>query len=103
MGEASDYATLLQMMLNDMALSPCLGSLILPALEGAAPRALGVAALPDSVPICSCYGVSKGNICQTVNNGTRDMAATRSCTRAATGYGGCSALMKQVIEHQLAK
>ncbi len=41
-GEASDYATLLQMMLNGMALPPRPESLILPALEGAAPKALGV-------------------------------------------------------------
>ncbi len=52
-GDASDYATLLQMMLNRMALPPRPESLILPALEGAAPKALGVAALPDSAPICS--------------------------------------------------
>ncbi|SPX52689.1 nitrite reductase large subunit [Klebsiella pneumoniae] len=42
-GDASDYATLLQMMLNGMALPPRPESLILPALEGAAPKALGVA------------------------------------------------------------
>lgn len=40
------------MMLNGMALPPRPESLILPALEGAAPKALGVAALPDSAPIC---------------------------------------------------
>lgn len=68
-GDASDYATLLQMMLNRMALPPRPESLILPALEGAAPKALGVAALPDSAPICSCHNVSKGDICQAVNNG----------------------------------
>lgn len=63
-GDASDYATLLQMMLNGMALPPRPESLILPALEGAAPKALGVAALPDSAPICSCHNVSKGDICR---------------------------------------
>nr|VXZ83501.1 nitrite reductase subunit NirD [Klebsiella pneumoniae] len=68
-GDASDYATLLQMMLNGMALPPRPESLILPALEGAAPKALGVAALPDSAPICSCHNVSKGDICRAVNNG----------------------------------
>lgn len=102
-GDASDYATLLQMMLNGMALPPRPESLILPALEGAAPKALGVAALPDSAPICSCHNVSKGDICQAVNNGAGDMSAIKSCTRAATGCGGCSALVKQVIEYQLAE
>ena len=102
-GDASDYATLLQMMLNGMALPPRPESLILPALEGAAPKALGVAALPDSAPICSCHNVSKGDICQAVNNGAGDMSAIKSCTRAATGCGGCSALVKQVMEYQLAE
>ncbi len=92
------------MMLNGMALPPRPESLILPALEGAAPKALGVAALPDSAPICSCHNVSKGDICQAVNNGAGDMSAIKSCTRAATcGCGGCSALVKQVMEYQLAE
>lgn len=63
-GDASDYATLLQMMLNGMALPNHPESLILPALEGSAPKALGVAALPDSAQICSCHNVSKGDICR---------------------------------------
>jgi nitrite reductase (NADH) large subunit len=66
-GDASDYATLLQMMLNGMALPKAPESLILPALEGSAPKALGVAALPDSAQICSCHNVSKGDICQAVS------------------------------------
>ncbi len=77
-GDASDYATLLQMMLNRMALPPRPESLILPALEGAAPKALGVAALPDSAPICSCHNVSKGDICRAVNNGAGDMSAIKA-------------------------
>lgn len=100
-GDASDYATLLQMMLNDMALPPRPESLILPALEGSAPKALGVAALPDSAQICSCHNVSKGDICQAVSGGAGDMAAIKSCTKAATGCGGCGALVKQVMEYQL--
>lgn len=101
-GDASDYATLLQMMLNAMALPARPESLILPELEGSAPKALGVAALPDSAQICSCHNVSKGDICQAVNDGAGDMAALKSCTKAATGCGGCSALVKQVMEYQLA-
>ncbi|TCW48239.1 nitrite reductase (NADH) large subunit [Phytobacter diazotrophicus] len=101
-GEASDYATLLQTMLNGLALPAQPESLILPALAGSAPKALGVAALPDSAQICSCHNVSKGDICQAVGAGASDMGAIKSCTKAATGCGGCSALVKQVMEHQLA-
>ncbi|BBT71313.1 nitrite reductase large subunit NirB [Klebsiella sp. WP8-S18-ESBL-06] len=102
-GDASDYATLLQMMLNDMALPSQPEWLILPALEGSAPKALGVAALPDSAQICSCHNVSKGDICQAVSDGATSVGAIKQCTKAATGCGGCSALVKQVMEYQLAQ
>ncbi|WP_081692760.1 nitrite reductase large subunit NirB [Pantoea sp. AS-PWVM4] len=101
-GDSSDYASLLQMMLNKMALPEAAESLILPQLAGAPGKALGVAALPDSAQICSCHNVSKGDICAAVQSGCGDMAALKSCTKAATGCGGCSALVKQVMEHQLA-
>lgn len=80
-GDASDYATLLQMMLNGMALPKHPESLILPAREGSAPKALGVAALPDSAQICSCHNVSKGDICQAVSGGAGDMAAIKAALK----------------------
>ncbi|WP_416412290.1 nitrite reductase large subunit NirB [Pantoea sp. App145] len=101
-GDSSDYASLLQMMLNKMALPEAPESLILPQLAGSPAKALGVAALPDSAQICSCHNVSKGDICAAVQSGCGDMATLKSCTKAATGCGGCSALVKQVMEHQLA-
>lgn len=102
-GDASDYPTLLQMMLNAIALPAQPASLILPAQEGSAPKALGVAALPDSAQICSCHNVSKGDICHAVVAGATEMGAIKSCTKAATGCGGCSTLVKQVMEFQLAQ
>ncbi len=102
-GDASEYATLLQMMLNDMALPAQPESLILPSLTGSAPKALGVAALPESAQLCSCHSVTKGDICAAVTSGATNMGAIKSCTKAATGCGGCSALVKQVMEYQLAQ
>ena len=101
-GDSGDYASLLQMMLNQMPLPEAPESLILPQLAGAPAKALGVAALPDSAQICSCHNVSKADICSAVQGGCGDMAAIKSCTKAATGCGGCSALVKQVMELQLA-
>ena len=101
-GDSSEYSTLLQMMLNGMALPASPESLILPQSEGAPARALGVAALPDGAQICSCYSVSKGDICRAVQDGCGDLPAVKSCTRAGTGCGGCTALVKQVMEYQLA-
>ncbi|WP_094111219.1 nitrite reductase large subunit NirB [Pantoea eucrina] len=100
-GDSSDYATLLQMMLNAMPLPTAAEALILPALNGAPAKGLGVAALPDSAQVCSCHNVSKGDICHAVQSGCGDMASIKSCTKAATGCGGCAALVKQVMELQL--
>ncbi|MGB7799881.1 nitrite reductase large subunit NirB [Buttiauxella sp.] len=100
-GDSNEYAQLLQMMLNAMPLPAQPESLILPVSAGGAPKGSGVAALPDSAQICSCHNVSKADICAAVSNGAGDMAAVKSCTKAATGCGGCSALVKQVMECQL--
>ncbi|MFB4339583.1 nitrite reductase large subunit NirB [Pantoea sp. CS_6] len=100
-GDSSDYATLLQTMLNDMPLPAAPEALILPVLNGAPAKGLGVAALPDSAQVCSCHNVSKGDICQAVQSGCGEMASIKSCTKAATGCGGCAALVKQVMEFQL--
>ncbi|EOY5376148.1 nitrite reductase large subunit NirB [Cronobacter dublinensis] len=100
-GDSSDYATLLQMMLNGMALPAAPETLILPASQGAPAKGLGVAALPETAQICSCHNVSKADICAAVAGGASDMGAVKSCTKAATGCGGCSALVKQVLEYQL--
>ncbi|QDY42192.1 nitrite reductase large subunit NirB [Candidatus Pantoea soli] len=102
-GDSSDYSTLLQMMLNRLPLPAEPASLILPALAGAPARGTGVAALPASAQLCSCHNVSKGDICDAVQRGCSDMVAIKSCTKAATGCGGCSALVKQVMESALAQ
>ncbi len=102
-GDSSEYSTLLQMMLNDMPLPVNPEGLILPALAGSAPQALGVAALPEGAQICSCHNVSKSDICHAVKEGCGDMAAIKSCTKAATGCGGCAALTKQVMEFALSE
>jgi nitrite reductase (NADH) large subunit len=99
-GDASDYATLLQMMLNAMAL-PAPGKPDSAGAGGERAKSAGVAALPDSAQICSCHNVTKGDICRAVSAGASDIPAIKSCTRAATGCGGCSALVKQVMEYQL--
>lgn len=100
-GDSSEYNTLLQMLLNGIPLPAAPESLILPAGSGAAPKALGVSALPSTAQICSCHNVSKGDICHAVEQGCGDLSAVKACTRAGTGCGGCVALVKQVLEHEL--
>lgn len=101
-GDSSEYSTLLQMMLNDMPLPAHPEGLILPASANNGTKSLGVAALPENAQICSCYNVSKADIFNAVKSGCGDMAAIKSCTKAATGCGGCAALTKQVMESALA-
>lgn len=101
-GDSSEYSLLLQMMLNGMALPDAPESLILPQSAGSPSKALGVAALPDSAQVCSCHNVTKGDICTAVKAGCSDMASLKARTKAATGCGGCAALVKQVMEYQLA-
>ncbi|WP_134677675.1 nitrite reductase large subunit NirB [Ectopseudomonas khazarica] len=98
-GDNSYYDTLLQYAQNGIRLPDDPASLIMPAGGGA--PALGADALPDSATICSCHNVSKGSVCAAIDAGCCDVAGVKASTKAATGCGGCAALLKQVVEHEL--
>ena len=102
-GDATEYGTLLQMMLNQIECPEYPDALILPQRDGSAPAGLGVDALPDSAQICSCNNVSKGQLCETIASGITDLGELKSCTKAATSCGGCAALVGQVLNAELAK
>ncbi|QYF92793.1 nitrite reductase large subunit NirB [Massilia sp. PAMC28688] len=102
-GDAGDYGTLLQMMLNKIALPDAPEFLILPQSDGKARPALGVDALPDTAQICSCNDVSKGAICAAVCGGASTIGAVKSCTNAGTSCGGCVALVTQVMKAEMKK
>ncbi len=100
-GDCSDYDTLLQYYLNDIDLPDAPENLILPATDGAAP-ALGAAALPATATICSCHNVSKGDIIGAIEGGCCSLGDVKSATAASSGCGGCAALLKNVVEDELA-
>jgi len=100
-GDSDSYGNLLQLMLNDMDIPGNPAALILPALGDEAPAGLGVAALPDSAQICSCQSVSKGDIAAAVQGGCCTMGDVKEATTASTVCGGCTALVKQVMEAEL--
>ena len=102
-GEAEDYGNLLQMALNNIELPANPEALILPALDGAAKPVLGPDALPDSAQICSCLDVTKGDICNAVQEGAQTIGDIKGSTGAATGCGGCAALVTQVMNSELTK
>src|SRR5471030_2079834 len=102
-GDASDYGTLLQMMLNRIELPESPEFLILPQADGQAKVGLGVDALPDSAQICSCNNVSKGDLCAAVAAGVTEIGALKSCTKAGTSCGGCVPLVTQVMKSEMKK
>ncbi|WP_346837352.1 nitrite reductase large subunit NirB [Microbulbifer sp. SAOS-129_SWC] len=100
-GDTGDYDQLLQYHLNAIELPEHPEQLILPAADGAAPT-LGASALPDTATICSCHNVSKGDIVQSVAGGCCSLGEVKDATKASTGCGGCSALLKNVVDEELA-
>ena len=100
-GDCSDYDTLLQYFLNGIALPADPQTLILPYNAGAAP-ALGAAALPATATICSCHNVSKGDIVNAMDAGFCSLAEVKDETAASSGCGGCAALLKSVVDDELA-
>ncbi|MBS3963194.1 MAG: nitrite reductase large subunit NirB [Methylomonas sp.] len=103
-GDAADYGTLLQYCLNGIELPEQPEALILPATsESDQPIGLGADALPASATVCSCYSVSKGDICAAIADGCNTVPALKTTTKAGTGCGGCAALVKSVLDCELKK
>ncbi|MGQ4878985.1 nitrite reductase large subunit NirB [Billgrantia sp. LNSP4103-1] len=99
-GDNSYYDTLLQYYANRIELPEDPAALILPAGGEAAP-ALGPDALPETATICSCHNVTKGGVCASIDAGAVDLATVKGETRASTGCGGCAALLKNLVDHEL--
>ena len=102
-GDAGEYGTLLQMMLNKIELPEAPEFLILPQSDGAAKPGLGVDALPAGAQICSCNDVSKGTICEAVAAGATSIGAIKKCCGAGTSCGGCMPLVTQIMKAEMKK
>ena len=59
--------------------------------------------MPATAQICSCFDISKGDLCTAVADGATTMSAIKECTKASTGCGGCTALVGQVLNKELEK
>ncbi len=101
-GDASGYGTLLQYCLNGIALPENPDALILPQRSDAS-VGLGPDALPATAQICSCHAVSKGQVCSAIEAGCTSIGQLKAATQAATGCGGCAALLKSVLDSELSK
>lgn len=101
-GDASQYNLLLQTCKNKILLPPHPEDVILPAREGKKEEGAGVTTLPDDALICSCEGVSKLSICQSVTDkGCETVDAIKKCTKAGTGCGGCLPMVKDLMVYTM--
>jgi len=103
-GDASAYNLLLQTSNNRIALSENPEELILGgrAESDAGSTGAGITALPDAALICSCEGISKGDICLAVTEANcENIDDIKKCTKAGTGCGGCVPMIKDLVTYTL--
>lgn len=102
-GEAEAYNMLLQTVNNKILLPPNPEDLILGSRGGSTgTESAGLVGLPDDALICSCEGVSKGTICNSVSEeGCETVDAIKKCTKAGTGCGGCLPMVKDLMVYTM--
>jgi nitrite reductase (NADH) large subunit len=93
-GDNSDYDTLLQCYLNETELPDHAANLLFDTgmLNGE---------MDDSAIICSCHNVSKGDLVSAIQAGAHDVDTLKAETKAGTGCGGCTNMVKSVLDAQL--
>jgi len=102
-GDAEAYNMLLQITQNHMDLPENPAELILGTRDAKpATSRQGVEALPNTAQICSCEGVTKGEICQAiVDHGLTDIAMIKKATNACSGCGGCTPMVADLLKQTL--
>ncbi|GAA4272603.1 nitrite reductase large subunit NirB [Aquimarina gracilis] len=101
-GDSSDYNALFQIYNTAMALPEDPEDLILGSRGGDNSLLGDVMDLPDDAQICSCESVSKGAICNSIQDGScNDLGEVISRTKAGTGCGGCKPMVKDLVDATL--
>jgi nitrite reductase (NADH) large subunit len=97
-GDASAYGSLRPLLGAKLGADPA--AYLLPEGSGEAP----VGELPDEAVVCSCSNVTAGRIRQAVHEeGCRDAAAVKGCTKAGATCGSCVLMVKKVVGQELTK
>ncbi len=104
-GDADEYNMLLQTCKNKIVLPPNPEDLMLgrsgglgEESGGATSAGVGVMSLPDDALICSCEAVTKAALCHEVTeNGHTSIEALKKATKAGTGCGGCTPMVKDLM------
>ena len=97
-GDAEQYNMLLQTTLLGMAIPPNPEDLILGSRGGKEQESAGLMDLPDAAVVCSCEGVTKGQICSAIEEQEiTDLGVLKKCTKAGTNCGGCLPMVKDLM------
>lgn len=98
-GDTRDYVKLVPMVKNQKALDVPPSQFILGASKEGDD---GGDDLDDDTQICSCHNVTKGDVVNTVKDGTcKSIGDVKSCTKAGTGCGGCMPLVTSIFNKQM--
>lgn len=93
-GDNSDYDALLQAYLNKTVLPEHPAYLLFDtsSLSGE---------VSDDTMICSCHNVTKGALVTAIHAGAVELNDLKAATKAGTGCGGCSSMVKSVLDAEL--
>jgi nitrite reductase (NADH) large subunit len=102
-GDAEAYNMLLQTVNNKIVLPPNPEDLIIGSRAGnKGTESAGLIGLPDDALICSCEGVSKVAICNSVaEEACETVDEIKKCTKAGTGCGGCIPMIKDLMVYTM--
>lgn len=97
-GDAEQYNMLLQTCKNKTILPPDPEDVILGS-RGGEEAGAGIMSLPDDALICSCEAITKAMLCHEIgDNGHTTVDALKKATKACTGCGGCTPMVKDLIQ-----
>ncbi|KAH4189732.1 hypothetical protein HBH42_135080 [Parastagonospora nodorum] len=98
-GDTKDYVKLVPMVKNQKPLDMPPSELIIGASKGDDDGS----DLTDDTQICSCHNVTKGDVVNSVKDGTcKSIGDVKSCTKAGTGCGGCMPLVQTIFNKTMA-
>ena len=98
-GDTRDYVKLVPMVKNQKQLDVPPSQFILGASKEGDD---GGDDLDDDTQICSCHNVTKGDVVNSVKDGTcKSIGDVKSCTKAGTGCGGCMPLVTSIFNTQM--
>lgn len=98
-GDTKDYVKLVPMVKNQKALEVSPSEFIVGSNQGED----NGDDLEDETQICSCHNVTKGDVVNSVKDGTcKSIGDVKSCTKAGTGCGGCMPLVQTIFNKTMA-